>query len=170
VDVEPSLREDRLYFFQFPSPFPTFVPHIPTSLPVSADVPISDSSSKKVSFVSDVKPTPDSSRTASTAPPDPQSQTIDGNIGQLELYRSGAVKIRLGNGMLLDVNAASQPSFLQQAVHLDKEEKRLTIIGEVNKQFIVSPDIDTLLAAMEEADKKLPVIDGEESMIKMDTT
>lgn len=72
--------------------------------------------------------------------------------------------------MLLDVNAASQPSFLQQAVHLDKEEKRLTIIGEVNKQFIVSPDIDTLLAAMEEADKKLPVIDGEESMIKMDTT
>lgn len=68
------------------------------------------------------------------------------------------------------MNAATQPSFLQQAVYLDKAGKRLTVIGEVNKQFIVSPDVDTLLAAMEEADKRLPVIDGEENMIKMDTT
>ena len=33
--------------------------------------------------------------------PDPP---VDGIIGQLELYRSGAIKMRLSNGILLDVS------------------------------------------------------------------
>jgi len=48
----------------------------------------------------------------------------------------------------LQVNAATQPSFLQQAVHLDMANKQLTVLGEVNKQFVVSPDIDSLLDAI----------------------
>jgi len=35
---------------------------------------------------------------------------IDGIIGQLELYRSGAVKMRLANGILLDVSLFQSPS------------------------------------------------------------
>jgi DNA-directed RNA polymerase III subunit RPC4 len=31
---------------------------------------------------------------------------VDGVIGQLEIYQSGAVKMRLGNGILLDVRYA----------------------------------------------------------------
>jgi DNA-directed RNA polymerase III subunit RPC4 len=31
---------------------------------------------------------------------------VDGVIGQLEIYRSGAVKMRLANGILLDVRVA----------------------------------------------------------------
>jgi len=56
----------------------------------------------------------------------------------------------------LQVNAATQPSFLQQAMHLDMINKQLTVLGEVNKQFVVSPDIDSLLDMMtrkEEATK-----------------
>lgn len=68
---------------------------------------------KKVSFAPDVKPDIASvasgsgasgSRTPSTVPSEPEpAQPLDGVIGQLEVYRSGAVKIRLANGILLDV-------------------------------------------------------------------
>ena len=55
--------------------------------------------------------------TPSTKPEDSTAEKIadppvDGIIGQLELYRSGAVKMRLANGILLDV------SLLPSSYHL----------------------------------------------------
>ncbi len=68
-------------------------------------VPESSTSSKRVSFAADVKPDVTPSRTPSTVPSEPkQEQPLDGMIGQLEVYRSGTVKIRLANGILLDVS------------------------------------------------------------------
>ncbi|KAK7030754.1 RNA polymerase III RPC4-domain-containing protein [Favolaschia claudopus] len=163
VNEDPSLREERLYFFQFPSPFPVFSPPA-AAVPDEVEAAPPESNTKRVSFADDVKP-PDSSR-GSTAPPDadappkkPERTVIDGLIGTLEVYRSGAVKMRLHNGILLDVTAATQPSFLQHAVCLDLPEKRLTILGEVNKRFVVSPDMETLLTAMEVAERSPPVKD-----------
>ena len=40
--------------------------------------------------------------------PDPP---VDGTIGQLELYRSGAIKMRLANGILLDVSYLQPSSY-----------------------------------------------------------
>lgn len=104
------MLEDRLYFFQFPSPFPKFSYKEPPAMDVDIEplsvVPESSTSSKKVSFAADVKPDITPSRTPSTVPCEPkQEQPLDGIIGQLEVYRSGAVKIRLANGILLDVSA-----------------------------------------------------------------
>jgi len=70
--------------------------------------PLPDPTAKKVSFAADVKSDIDavsaSSRTASTAPSETKKpEPVDGLIGQLEVYRSGAVKIRLANNILLDV-------------------------------------------------------------------
>lgn len=47
--------------------------------------------------------------TPATRPDDPTAEKlldppVDGAIGQLELYRSGAIKMRLTNGILLDVS------------------------------------------------------------------
>jgi DNA-directed RNA polymerase III subunit RPC4 len=119
---------------------------------------------------------------------------VDGRIGQLEIYQSGAVKMRLENGILLDVSravfgttdvvvavrltisaqvtAATQPSFLQQAVHVNRSSKDIHVLGEINRRFVVTPDIDTLLAAMTQADEAAaaatkPEIDG---LLSMDTT
>nr|GAT42976.1 predicted protein [Mycena chlorophos] len=147
-----ALREEKLYFFQFPSPFPTF-----TSLTPPAPEPEApETTGKRVSFADGVKlgaPAP-----AATPTPAPEAPTkppvLDGIIGDLEVYRSGAVKMRLQNGILLDVTAATQPSFLQHAVCLDIPEKRMVILGEVNKRFVVSPDIETLLTAMEVAERR----------------
>jgi len=63
---------------------------------------------KKVTFA-----TPDGpgsgTATPTMKPDDPTAERIpdspvDGIIGQLELYRSGAIKMRLNNGILLDVS------------------------------------------------------------------
>lgn len=51
------------------------------------------------------------------------------------------------------------------------EHKRLTVLGEVNKRFVVSPNVETLLSALDLADRAPRiVIDGEEDLITMDTT
>ncbi|KAJ7801872.1 RNA polymerase III RPC4-domain-containing protein [Mycena olivaceomarginata] len=156
-------------------PFPTFAAPA-AAIPDSVPEVVAESSTKKVSFADDVKAgsLPGSAR-GSMAPPEPpaavkpdENPLIDGIIGTLEVYRSGAVKMRLHNGILLDVTAATQPSFLQHAVSLDLAEKRLTILGEVNKRFVVSPDIETLLTAMEMSERTPPVVKGED--VKMDTS
>ncbi|KAG6889961.1 hypothetical protein C0992_003441 [Termitomyces sp. T32_za158] len=168
VEEDSDLREERLYLFQFPSPFPTFVSpdtHIPA--PVE-DVPLSDgTTSKKVAFSDTVKsePGPSSAPSAEAKPAQPK---VDGVIGRLEVYRSGAVKMRLANGILLDVTAATKPSFLQQVVHLDEEKKRLVVLGEVNKRFSVSPDVDTLLSAMESSGQELTMPFDDEGLIQME--
>lgn len=55
---------------------------------------------------------------------------------------------------LYQVTAATQPSFLQHAVHLDPEKKRVNVLGEVNRRFVVSPNIEALLASMQLAEEQ----------------
>jgi DNA-directed RNA polymerase III subunit RPC4 len=64
------------------------------------------------------------------------------------------------------VSGATQSSFLQQVVHLDMQNKRLNVLGEINKRFVVSPDVEALLAATEnEASvKHLTKSDGEDPL------
>ncbi|KAK0202929.1 RNA polymerase III RPC4-domain-containing protein [Desarmillaria ectypa] len=157
-DLDDSLRQDRLYFFQFPAPFPTFT--------LKGEAPPPPTDKKRVSFAPTVK-----AEIPAPATEEKEKPVVDGTIGRLEIYRSGAVKMRLANGILLDVMAATQPSFLQHAVSLDMKEKKLNVLGEVNKRFVVAPDVDVLLEAMERAEREpRTVLEGEESLIKMDTT
>jgi len=107
------------------------------------------------------------------------------------VYRSGAVKLRLTNGVLLEVcdtavlslistllnnsdkqvRGATQPSFLQYAVSVDAVDNEMTLLGEVNKRFVVYPDIDFLLESMVKADKKQePLFPGADELIAMDTS
>lgn len=47
----------------------------------------------------------------------------------------------------------------------------MSILGEVDKRFTVSPDIETLLSAMSDLDTKArTIVEGEEGLIKMDTS
>jgi DNA-directed RNA polymerase III subunit RPC4 len=62
-----------------------------------------------------------------------------------------------------------QPSFLQHAVYLDMPNKQLCVLGEVNKRFVVSPNVETLLAAMESADHLATSLGQEEEGL-MDTS
>ncbi|KAF5351547.1 hypothetical protein D9758_007173 [Tetrapyrgos nigripes] len=162
LETDPSLRQDKLYCFQFPSPFPTFK--------AANTAPAVSSSTKRVTFAEETKP--ESSQAATSAQTSDKDSTqpelVDGLIGKLEVYRSGLVKMRLTNGIVLDVTAATQPSFLQHAVEVNVEEKKMAVLGEVNKRFTVAPDVDTLLTAMQASDVAPMLLDGEENLIKMD--
>ncbi|KAI0793894.1 RNA polymerase III RPC4-domain-containing protein [Fomes fomentarius] len=169
-----DIRQERLYFFQFPHPFPAFQPR---NGPPNADLKgkgkaeaggAGEESAKKVTFADDTKPpAADATISAETAAVEPK---LDGVVGQLEIYESGAVKLRMQNGILMDVTAATQPSFLQHAVHLDASTKRLCVLGEVNRRFVVTPDLDSLLTAMEVADAPPPTFELGEGLLIMDTT
>ena len=106
---DPLPCEDRLYFFQFPHYLPRFTHQKQESSSVPVEPPTGEPSAKKVSFAADTKPaaTSDSSR-PSTAPLESiWEEPVDGIIGQLEVYKSGAIKIRLTNGALLEVGPIS---------------------------------------------------------------
>lgn len=69
------------------------------------------------------------------------------------------------------VTAAMQPSFLQQAVHVDRANKDLRVLGEVSRRFVVTPDIDSLLVAMTQADEAAAAAKCEtDGLVSMDTT
>jgi DNA-directed RNA polymerase III subunit RPC4 len=38
-----------------------------------------------------------------------------------------------------------ETTFLQQLVHLDSKAKAAVVLGEINKNYVVTPDIDRLL-------------------------
>ncbi|KAF9005896.1 RNA polymerase III RPC4-domain-containing protein [Cyathus striatus] len=160
IEENGDMEQERLYLFQFPEPFPTF-----TSNQTSTSTPLADG--KKVSFAFDDNDSSISSNLPADAKIDPP-EVVDGCIGALEVYRNGTVKMRLANNILLDVNAATQPSFLQHAVQLDQTSKRLVVLGEIDKQFVVSPNVKELLEALE-GERKIPSkIEGEDGLIKMD--
>lgn len=52
-------------------------------------------------------------------------------------------------------------------VHLDKAEKQLVVLGEVNKHFVVSPNVEALLSALDKVTEKNTVLQGE-NLIKLE--
>lgn len=48
------------------------------------------------------------------------------------------------------------------------DHKQLHVLGEVNKRFVVSPDVDTLLAAMEAEDTVNAMNLDDPNLIRMD--
>ena len=54
-------------------------------------------------------------------------------------------------------------------MHIDPTKKNLNVLGEVSRRFVVTPDIDTLLSALLEAEQ--PAVNFDDlGLIAMDTT
>ena len=82
--------------------------------------------------------------------------------------------------LMFQVNSGIQTNFLQQIVHLDSAKKSATVLGEVHKQYTVTPDIDRLLhelyihggqtPADKEAEKKrlMKDVKVERGLVKME--
>lgn len=109
-----GIRQERLYFFQFPEPFPTFVstvvptPELSGEMDVDTPDPGPSTLKRKVSFAADAKPPASASESTISATQvgsevPKETPKVDGMIGHIEVYRSGTVKMRLGNGIVLNV-------------------------------------------------------------------
>ncbi|KAG8893707.1 hypothetical protein FRB99_001790, partial [Tulasnella sp. 403] len=138
-------EDEELYLFQFPSPFPSFQLESGTATgPVSNTNAASDEKGKgkSVSWAPDLK----KSEGDEKVPVEQDDVKLrDGLVGQLEIYKSGAVKIRFGDHVVMDVFASTQPSFLQQVAYVDMDKRQLVGLGRISKRFCVSPDVDLLL-------------------------
>lgn len=64
---------------------------------------------------------------------------------KLTLYRSTS-----------QVTPGVPTSFVQQVVHLDKNEKKASLLGEIHKSYVMTPDVDRLLEQLRLNDGKVP--------------
>ncbi|XP_022141051.1 DNA-directed RNA polymerase III subunit RPC4-like isoform X2 [Momordica charantia] len=121
-------EEKTMYFFQLPACLP--LPKQSSTATRKEKVGSSRSSnSKGTSELGDLKKLP------------------GGYMGKLLIYKSGAVKLRLGE-TLYDVSSGSNCSFLQHVVAINTEEGHCCDLGDVGKRVVVTPDISSLLNAV----------------------
>ncbi|KAJ4836519.1 hypothetical protein Tsubulata_047271 [Turnera subulata] len=76
-------------------------------------------------------------------------QLPDGFMGKMLVYKSGAVKLKLGD-VLYDVSPGMDCAFAQDVVAINTEEKEYCIVSEMNKRVTVIPDVDSILRSMED--------------------
>lgn len=77
----------------------------------------------------------------------------EGQIGKLVVYKSGKMKMKLGN-ILLDVNQGMQSSFLENIMVIDHESedtKKAIELGHIVQKFVCAPNMDALLKDDEDA-------------------
>ncbi|XVF54943.1 hypothetical protein PTKIN_Ptkin05aG0221500 [Pterospermum kingtungense] len=67
-----------------------------------------------------------------------------GCMGKMLVYKSGAVKLKLGE-TLYDVSPGSDCLFAQNVAALNTKEKHCCVVGEVGKRAVVTPDISSVL-------------------------
>merc|ERR1712137_219278 len=67
-----------------------------------------------------------------------------GYIGKLLVYRSGKVKMKLGN-ILFDVSIGTPSTSLQHVAYISPEEQKALVLGTIKQRTIVTPNIEDLL-------------------------
>ncbi|KAH9613237.1 hypothetical protein KSS87_003309 [Heliosperma pusillum] len=67
-----------------------------------------------------------------------------GLMGKLLVYKSGAVKLKLGD-TAYDVTPGSDCGFAQDVVDINAQKKHLCVTGEISKHVILTPDVDSIL-------------------------
>ncbi|KAK4683526.1 DNA-directed RNA polymerase III subunit RPC4, partial [Tremellales sp. Uapishka_1] len=163
--------EDKLFIFQFPHLFPKFTASGPVDLSAETE-------SKE--GIKDVKPTPAALARAKREK-EKNLPPPEGKIGTLVVMKSGKVKMVLGNDVVMNVSSGVPATFLQQLVHVDQPSKAAVVLGEVHKQYVVTPDIDRLLndlylnGGITPGDKEIEerrrfekIVKAEKGLIRMD--
>ncbi|RYR69371.1 hypothetical protein Ahy_A03g015924 [Arachis hypogaea] len=66
-----------------------------------------------------------------------------GHVGKMMIYNSGAVKLKLGEN-LFDVSPGSNSQILQYAAVMNTKKKECCVLGQLGKNAVVTPDLDSL--------------------------
>ncbi|XP_037429264.1 uncharacterized protein LOC119295040 [Triticum dicoccoides] len=133
MDTEDKMNTPQLLFFQFPASLPLLQV---VSVAV-ADMDTSDSEGVETEE-------PNKKRRLESIDGCKLKDLPGGFMGKLLVYKSGKVKMRLGDA-LFDVSAGLDCTFAQEAVAINTNKKHCCSLGEVNKRAIVTPDIDYLV-------------------------
>ncbi|KAL0308437.1 UNVERIFIED_CONTAM: hypothetical protein Sradi_5786000 [Sesamum radiatum] len=121
--------EETIFFLQLPSILPTI------KQSTNAEVPEADKNAN-----------PGKGAEASQKPCKLEDLPA-GLMGKMLVYRSGAIKLKLGD-TLYDVSAGLNCVFGQDVVAINPEDKHCCNMGEINKRAIITPDTDSMLDAI----------------------
>ncbi|KAF9190196.1 hypothetical protein BGZ51_008826 [Haplosporangium sp. Z 767] len=75
----------------------------------------------------------------------------EGKIGRLLIYKSGKVKMKVGD-IIMDVSSGSECSFLQNVMVVDSNNKQAFVMGAVQKRMVCVPNLTQLLSGLEAMD------------------
>lgn len=127
LDLNSGGAEEKLLFFQ-----------LPTHLPVQSTLgnPPGGRSSDDPSASN-----PDDGRGGGLA------ELPEGYMGKLVVYKSGKVKLKLGD-VVLDAVPGAKCKFYQEVAAIDVGRKECHILGDVQQRVVLTPDIDHLLAGI----------------------
>ncbi|KAJ1697404.1 hypothetical protein LUZ63_005916 [Rhynchospora breviuscula] len=76
-----------------------------------------------------------------------------GYMGKLLVYKSGKVKMKIGESFF-DVYPGSECKFTQDVAVVNLKEKQCCVVGQLGKQrAIVTPDVDSMLGSMDVGNK-----------------
>ncbi|WWC73393.1 uncharacterized protein I206_107360 [Kwoniella pini CBS 10737] len=146
--------EEKLFIFQFPHLFPKFLPSTTVDLTqndIKPDVTAHVNGATNAAQQKDVKPDmkPDVKPSAaqlraaqSKKGPEP---VPEGRVGTMVVMKSGKVKIVMGKDIVMNVTPGLPTTFIQHLVHLEPKKKTAQVLGEIHKNYLVTPDIDRLL-------------------------
>ncbi|URE13850.1 RNA polymerase III RPC4 domain containing protein [Musa troglodytarum] len=71
-----------------------------------------------------------------------------GYMGKMMVYKSGKVKMKLGD-VLFDISPGVKCEFVQDIAAINTKEKHCCILGKLNKRAVLTPDMDSLLASID---------------------
>ncbi|KAG0182101.1 DNA-directed RNA polymerase III subunit RPC4 [Apophysomyces sp. BC1021] len=134
-----SVADDELLFFQLPSILPRFEAPSTTDEGME-DVKIEEG--KEAQLPTAAKKATLEEAMASLALED----LPEGRIGKLVVYKSGKIKLKLGD-VLLDVSQGMRSTFLENVmvVDIESETKKTIELGHVVQKFVCAPDMEALL-------------------------
>jgi DNA-directed RNA polymerase III subunit RPC4 len=127
LDLFDESEEDKLMFFQ-----------IPASLPLGQDAAVSRESDQD-EMVGSVK---EGTRNSSAGVK--LEKLPEGHVGKLLVYKSGAVKLKIGD-VLFDALPGTDCMFAQELAAVNPTAKHCCFLGDVRQRVILTPDIDSLL-------------------------
>ncbi|RWR95323.1 DNA-directed RNA polymerase III subunit RPC4 [Cinnamomum micranthum f. kanehirae] len=112
--------------------------HLPHSLPL-----VNRAASRKGKEIIDTsKPPPTRNNTSDTACS--MKDLPAGFIGKMLVYKSGAVKMKLGD-IIFDVSPGTKYNFAQDVAAINVKEKHFCLLGDLDKRAVVTPDVDSLI-------------------------
>ena len=161
-----SVADDELLFFQLPSVMPKFEEHIQNEGDKEGEGEEGgdeeeDKKDKKKDEDVEMK---DKVKLEKGLPPAAKipaleeamqslelSEMPEGQIGKLVVYKSGKMKLKVGD-VLLEVQQGMRSSFLEDVMVLDTEsddKKKVIELGHIVQKFVCMPDMDALLEGEE---------------------
>lgn len=129
IGLSENNEEKQMIFFQFPEILPL------------------DKQTKRVPISSKGKEKVESSISAREKDSNkcPFKDLPSGHMGKMLVYKSGAVKLKLGD-TIFNVTPGIIGECKQDAAMLNTKAKHCCVLGSVDKKGVVTPDVDSLLS------------------------